>query len=178
MDAKEFNRQIDSILAPILTNAGFMKDKSDFVLEDSSKQLVLLRFAGSKFASLGQFTQFMLCFRHKYLRDVWENIPESHPKEGSEYPFRIRPSDLQSDAWQHWKYQFDLNATEHDRVEFGKMSDAGTLLRKMGEAISTHGIKWSEQFTEQEALRLLSTSSSDAFIEKLWVDDYKTMLQQ
>ena len=177
MNAKEFNGQVDSVLAPILATAGFKKVKSDFVREDDSNQLVLFRFAGSKFASLLQFTQFMLCFRHKFLRDVWEKIPDSHPTEGSGYPFRIRPSDLQSGEWQNWSYQF-MKATEHDRMEYGKLSDARLLLTEMGKAVVTHGVEWSSRFTEDEALRLLLSSPTAAFVEKLWIEDYKHRLQQ
>jgi hypothetical protein len=59
MTAKEFNSQVDLVLAPILAEAGFKKVGPHFVREHDSSQLVLFRFAGSKFASLCQFTKFM-----------------------------------------------------------------------------------------------------------------------
>ncbi len=99
MNAKEFNSQVESVLAPILAEAAFKRLGTHFVREHDSSQLVLFRFAGSKFASLCQFTKFMLCFRHTFLRDVWEKIPDSHPKEATGFPFRIKPSDLSSGGW-------------------------------------------------------------------------------
>jgi hypothetical protein len=135
MNAKEFNSQVDSVLAPILAEAGFRKLGSHFVREHDSSQLVLFRFAGSQFASLCQFTKYMLCFRHTFLRDVWEKIPDSHPKEPSGFPFRIKSSDLSSGDWRHWIYQFQLSAVEHDTIDFGDLDDARQILRRMGEAV-------------------------------------------
>ncbi len=177
MNAKEFNNQVDSVLAPILAEAGFKKLGSDFVRERDSAQLVLFRFAGSKFASLCQFTKFMLCFRHTFLRDVWEKIPDSHPKEPSGFPFRIKPSDLSSGDWQHWTYQFQLNAVEHDTIDFGAFDDARQILRRMGEAVAGAGVTWASRFTVEESLRLLSSSSPPAFVERLWIEDYSGKLQ-
>lgn len=177
MNAKEFNAQIVSTLAPLLAEAGFKKVRSDFVREHDCGQLVLFRFAGSKFASLGQFTNFMLCFRHTFLRDVWGKIPESHPEEASEYPFRIKPSELVTADWKRWSYRFHLNPEEHDRIEFGNLDDARPLLKKMGEAVITSGLRWAGRFTEQESLRLLSLSSPLAFVERLWIEDYTKKLQ-
>src|SRR5262245_25238353 len=119
MNAKEFNGQVDSILAPILTAAGFKKVGSVYAQERDFGQLVLLRFGGSKYANVSQFTSFMLCFRHNFLRDVWEKVPERFPAEPSGFPFRIKPSDLVSGDWQRWRYRFHLNLQEYDTVEFG-----------------------------------------------------------
>ena len=178
MNAKDFNEQIDSVLTPILAQAGFKRVKTDFVRETEFSQLVLLRRGGSKFANICQFTRFMVCFRHRFLRDVWEQIPVTHPKEGSGYPFRIRPNDLQTGAWRRWNYCFDLNASEHDEIQYGDLDDAEQVLAPMGEAVSSFGISWASKFTLRESLHLLSTSSAGAFVEKLWIEDYKKMLQQ
>ncbi|MGB5660695.1 MAG: hypothetical protein WBO54_14535 [Thermoanaerobaculia bacterium] len=178
MNAKDFNSQVDSVLAPILSEAGFRRIRSDFVHERGSSQLVLFRFAGSKFASLGQFTNFMLCFRHTFLRDVWEKVPDSHPKEPSGFPFRVKPSALISGNWQRWSYGFHLNPEEHDTIEFGNLEDARPILKRMGEAVIDSGLAWASRFTEQESLRLLSFSSAPAFVERLWIEDYNVKLQQ
>ena len=177
MNAKEFNSQVDSVLAPILAAAGFKRLGSDFVRERDSAQLVPFRFAGSKFASLCQFTKFTLCFRHTFLRDIWEKIPNSHPEEPSGFPFRIRPSDLSTGGWQHWTYQFHLNAEENDNVEFGGLDDARLILKQMGDAVVGPGVTWASRFTVQESLRLLSSSSPPAFVERLWIEDYNGKLQ-
>jgi hypothetical protein len=178
MNAKEFNSQVDSVLAPILAEAAFKRLGAHFVREHDTSQLVLFRFAGSKFASLCQFTKFMLCFRHTFLRDVWEKIPDSHPKEVSGFPFRIKPSDLFSGNWQHWIYQFQLNAVEHDTIDFGDLDDARQILKRMGEAAIGSGLTWASRFTVEESLRLLSFSSPPAFVERLWIEDYSGNLQQ
>jgi hypothetical protein len=177
MNATEFNSQVDSVLAPMLAESGFQKLGSHFVREHDSSQLVLLRFAGSKFASLCQFTNFMLCFRHTFLRDVWEKIPDSHPKEASGFPFRIKPSDLASGDWQRWIYHFQLNAVEHDTIDFAELDDVRQILRRMGEAVAGPGVIWASRFTAEESLRLLSSSSPPAFVEKLWIQDYIRKLQ-
>jgi hypothetical protein len=177
MNAREFNSQVVSVLAPVLMEAGFKKLGAHFVREHDSSQLVVFRFAGSKFASLCQFTKVMLCFRHTFLRDVWEKIPDLHPKEPSGFPFRIKPSDLSSGDWQHWSYRFQLNAVEHDTIEFGDLDDARQILRSMGEAIVGPGVAWASQFTVEESMRLLSSSSPPAFVEGLWIEDYSGKLQ-
>jgi hypothetical protein len=177
VNAREFNSQVDSVLGPILADAAFKRVGSDFVRERDSSQLVLFRFAGSKFASLCQFTKFMLCFRHTFLRDVWEKIPEPYPKEPSGFPFRIKPSDLFSGGWQRWSYRFHLNPEEHDTIEFGKLGDARQILKRIGEAVTGSGVAWASRFTEQESLRLLSSSFPPVFVERLWIEDYSTKLQ-
>lgn len=177
MTAEEFNSQVDSVLAPILAEVGFKKVGFDFVREHDSSQLVLFRFAGSKFASLCQFTKFIICFRHTFLRDVWERIPDSLPKEPSGFPFRIKPSDLSSGGWRRWIYQFQLNALEHDTIDFGDLNDARQILRLMAEAVAGPGLTWASQFTVEASLRLLSSSSAPAFVERLWIEDYTGKLQ-
>lgn len=178
MNAKEFNSQVESVMAPILAEAAFKRLGPHFVRERDSAQLVLFRFAGSKFASLGGFTNFMLCFRHTFLRDVWDKIPDPHPKEASGFPFRIKPSDLSSGDWQHWAYQFQLNAVEHDTIAFTDLDDARQILKRMGHAVIGPGVTWASRFTVEESLRLLLSSSPPAFVESLWIDDYRDKLQQ
>ena len=178
MNAKEFNSQIDSVLAPRLAEAGFKRMKSDFVREHGTSQMILFRFGGSKFANLCQFTSFMLCFRHTFLRDVWETVPKSHPKELSGYPFRIKPSDLVTGDWQRWSYRFHLNPQEYDTIEFGKLDDARPILKRMGDAVVISGVAWAGMFTEEEAVRLLSSSSPLAFVERLWIEDYGKKLRR
>ena len=172
MTAEEFNTQVDGTLSPILEGSGFIKYKSSFIRTKGNNQLVLLRFS-TKYSSIQQSTNFMLCFRHTFLRDVWEKIPEPIPKENSGFPFFIKPSELESKTWQKWKYQFELNITEYDTIKFGEIIDAQSILRNMGEAVCENGIKWAGQFSEGTALKLLTQSKSPMFVENLWIEDYQ-----
>jgi hypothetical protein len=42
----------------------------------------------------------------------------------------------------------------------------------MGKIIATEGIEWATIFTEDIALGLLTEHGSNAWCEKLWIDDY------
>ena len=173
MRAKELNIQIKAVLDPILSLAGFRQEGSFFVRESGDTQLVLIRYGGSSFSSLCQFTRFMLCFRHRFLRDLEEQIPLSHPLNGHAYPFKIRPSDLGRIRVSRWKYRFELNPQSYDEVEYGSMDDAGPMLHKMGTLIATKGVEWADSLTIEKATRLLERSDGDAWCERLWLEDYR-----
>jgi hypothetical protein len=171
MRAQEFNEQVKAVLEPRLAAAGFQRVASDFVREHGDAQLVLLRFGGSKFASLCQFTRFMLCFRHAFLHDLDEVVPSPHPKNGHAYPFKVKPSDLATIP--HWHYRFELNPQAYDEIDYGQSQDAKPILRQMGELVATKGIEWGEGFSIERATHLLEHSGSGAWCERLWLDDYR-----
>jgi hypothetical protein len=177
MHAQEFNEQVKAIMAPMLSAVGFKQVGTDFVRENDDIQLVLLRFGGSKFASLSQFTRFMLCFRHVFLRDLDEVVPQSHPKNGHAYPFKVRPSDLEGILISEWRYQFELNPTCYDEIEYGGTKNVEPILRKMGELIATKGIEWANSFTAGRAMHLLEHCGSNAWCERLWINDYKNRIK-
>ena len=175
MNAAKFNAQIEETLGRLLNSAGFSASGRDYVREERDSQLVLLRFGGSKFANACQFVRFVLGFRHTFLRDVWEKVPEGLPGQISDYPFRICPSELRSEAWRRWMYKFELNA-RYDEVEYGRLDDATQLLTRMGETITTSGIEWSRQFTPSRSLEMLQHQPQRAFVERLWIEDYRARL--
>ncbi len=173
MRAQKFNEQVRDILEPALADVGFKRVGSDFVRQRNDGQLVLFRFAGSKFASLCQFTRFMLCFRHPFLRDLDQVVPASHPKDGYAYPFRIRPSDLADISVSEWFYRFELNPDDYDEIHYGEINDATPVLRRMGALVATKGVEWGDCFTFERAVDLLEQHGSDAWCEKLWIEDYR-----
>lgn len=178
MDAKAFNAQIDLTLKPKLESAGFRRIKACFIRESDHGQLVLLRFGGSKFASACQFTRFMLCFRHEFLRDVWEEVPEPMTllDQVSSYPFRIKPSELSGMAAVNWRYHFKLNPDEYDQVEYGQMATATDLLDKMADKICIHGIAWASQITPEAGCRQIVEANSGTFVDRLWIADYQNRI--
>lgn len=180
MRANEFNEQVTSTLEPALLNVGFVRKGSDFVRQREESQLVLLRFGGSKFASLRQFTRFMLCFRHTFLRDLDEAVPVSHPKNGHAYPFRIQPSSLTSLSVIDRFYQFKLNADskDYDEIEYGNLRDAKPRLQRIGDSVAAKGLEWATIFSEDFALGLLTKYGADAWCEKLWIQDYLARKQK
>jgi hypothetical protein len=173
MRAHEFNDQVTRVLGPVLADAGFKRVGSDFVRERNEAQLVLLRFGGSKFASFCQFTRFMLCFRHVFLRDMTEVVPASHPKSRGAYPFKIRPSDLGDPSVPQWSYRFELNPEGYDEIEYGQLADGASILRRMGALVATKGVEWADGFTPDRARQWLEGHGSDAWCERLWLEDYK-----
>jgi hypothetical protein len=138
-------------------------------------QLVLLRFSGSMYRSACRFTRFMLCLRHKFLRDIWGHIPDEHPKVPLSYPFRIKPSDLKTDIVQAWRYHFRLIPDEYDQIEHANMANSLEILAGMGELVAGHGIEWATRLTTREALRQLVADSSGSRVDLMWLDDYGRM---
>jgi hypothetical protein len=177
MNAATFNAQIEEALGGLLRSAGFSAAGRDYVREERDSQLVLLRFGGSKFANACQFVRFVLGFRHTFLRDVWEKVPEGLPGQMADYPFRIRPSELASEECRQWRYEFELN-TRYDEVDYGRLDDATRLLTRMGQAITTNGIEWSRQFTPARSLEILQRQPQPAFVERLWIEDYRARLAE
>src|SRR5690349_8922577 len=107
MYAREFNQQVDSVLWPLLESACFKKVRSCFVRQREDGQLVLFRFGG-KYSGLGQFTNYMLCFRHTFLRDLFEKVPIRLPSNGTDFPFRLQPTTLRNLRIDTWRYSFRL----------------------------------------------------------------------
>lgn len=175
MDAKEFNAQVDSILKPKLVHAGFRKIKACFIRQNDLGQLVLMRYGGSKFSSACQFTRFMLCFRHNFLRDVWETVPDSMTilDQVSSYPFRIKPSELSATLAINWRYHFKLNPDEYDQVEYGQMTNAADCLDQMADRVCTHGLAWAAKITPETGLRQIMEDNSGTFIDRVWIADYQ-----
>ncbi len=175
MYARDFNAKVVSVLWPIVEPAGFKKLQSCFVWERGEGQLVLFRFGG-KFSSLCQFTRFMLCFRHTFLRDLFEKVPTRLPSNGHDFPFRLQPTSLRDLRIDLWTYSFRLNEDRFDSIEFGQMSDCRPILREIGELVANKGVLWAERLTEKEALRQLTTYGQRVFCERLWIEDYEKRL--
>jgi hypothetical protein len=175
MDAKAFNAQVDLILRPKMERSGFRMIKACFIRQDDFGQLVLLRYGGSKYSSACQFTRFMLCFRHSFLRDVWENLPAPMTilDQVSSYPFRIKPSDLSAPTALDWRYHFKLNPDEYDQVDYGQMATAEGLLDEMADNVRTHGLAWASRLTPETGLLKIVAENSGAFVDRLWIADYQ-----
>ena len=175
MYARDFNKQVESVLWPMLEPAGFTKVQSCFVRERDHGQLVLFRFGG-KFSSLCQFTRFMLCFRHTFLRDLFEKVPTRLLSNGHDFPFRLQPTSLRDLRIDSWTYSFQLNDDRFDSIEFGQMSDCRQILREIGELVVGTGVRWAQRLTPQEAFRQLTTYGQRVFCEQLWIEDYEKWL--
>jgi len=175
MYAREFNQQVDSVLWPLLEPAGFKRVQNCFVRERDDGQLVLFRFGG-KYSGFCQFTRFMLCFRHTFLRDLFERVPTKLPSSGKDFPFRLQPTTLRDLRIDTWTYSFQLNEDRFDSIEFGQMSDCRQVLRQIGELVITKGIPWADRLTPREALRQLTTFGQRVFCERIWIQDYETRL--
>ncbi|HMS39685.1 MAG TPA: hypothetical protein PKE69_05620 [Pyrinomonadaceae bacterium] len=177
MNAEKFKEQIDTNLYSLIKKVDFERVGNSFVREDNTSQLILLRFNGSKFASLNQFTRVTLCFRHKFLRDIWEKFPTSHPREISSYPFRIKPTELGKIDVGKWKYNFELNCNEYDEIRYGESDNVSELLKEIGTLTITNGIRWAETLTPKQSLIHLEKNSSGTFVDKMWIEDYQNYLK-
>ncbi len=177
MNAEKFKEQIDKNLYALIKKSGFERVGNSFVREDNISQLIILRFNGSKFASLNQFTRFTLCFRHKFLRDIWEKFPPSPPREISSYPFRVKPSELGKIDIDKWKYNFELNCNEYDEIRYGESDNVSGFLKEIGTFTITNGIRWAETLTPKQSLILLEKDNSGSFVDKMWIEDYQNYLK-
>lgn len=177
MNAAKLKEQIDKHLYFLIKEVGFERVGNSFVREDNISQLILFRFNGSKFAPLNQFTRFTFCFRHKFLRDIWEKFPIFPPREISSYPFRIKPSELGKIDIDKWKYNFELNCNEYDEISYGEFDDVSEFLTEIGALIITNGIKWAETLTPKKCLSHLKKNNSGTFVDKMWIEDYQNYLK-
>jgi len=172
MKVIEFNNEIKKYLWPCLQNLDFVQYESSFVYSNDINQFVLLRI-NDKYSGLCQYTDFSVCFRHNFLRDVWEKVPNNIPKERSSFPFRVKPSLLS----EKWSYRFVLNPDESDRFEYGKLNSLENSLMSVAENVKNNFSKWMLQFSPQNSLRLIQQHGSNSFIEQLWTQDYERYLK-
>ena len=178
MDAAEFNQQYAEVVTKPLVKLGFQLRGQSLFRMESQAVLALLRFQ-RKSSGFLRMTHFVVPVRHTFLRTLEKEPAKPFLTEPSEYPFKLRVSDLSREMLRTWHYQpSNLGHWKYDSIHFGDLTDACETLSELRDRITQFGIVWMEHLTPAEALSQIRRHGEDAYCEKIWIEDYETVLSQ
>ena len=121
----------------------------------------------------------ILCFRHIFLRTCEEVVPRGFVSEVSDYPYKLRLPDFASDAEPRYTPQ-NLGHWAYDRFEFDGVPTAKLRerLRALYSTILNRAVPWARGMSPQLAFADIRQFGEDAWIERIWSQDYSKHLSQ
>ncbi len=172
MDKSEFDSAFRALVADRLAPHGFGLKGEALYLRDTEKTIALMRLGG-RMAEPGSAAH-LLCFRHNMLRDKWEKPLARTSVDVADYPFKFRPSDLVSTPEAKWTYRSQILHFDYDRLHWAGQPQPAVIqqLEQLGALIETRFLPWADAMTPRRAAELISKHSENAWIERLWLEDY------
>jgi hypothetical protein len=120
-----------------------------------------------------------VCVRHTFLRTLEKEPAKPFLTNPSEYPFKLRVSDLSRESLSTWHYQpCNLGHWKYDTVHFGDLTDASAILSHMRDNIAEFGLAWMEHLSPAEALTQVKRYGEGAYCERIWMEDYEAVLNR
>lgn len=178
MDAKEFNLLYDELVFKKLDSIGFVKEGNSLFLNINGCYVALIRnsFRGTRVARL------ILCLRHSFTRDLFDNTNNLFATNPNDYPFKIKPTDLLKENLKNWHYKtwyinsdtdYDLIHYGADFQTYGEISRTEAKLADISNNIYSNVLNWVQILTPQESLKQLQKYNQGDRVEFDWIDDYK-----
>jgi hypothetical protein len=176
MNRAEFNAAFESEFLNQLKPAGFAVSGKHVFYRDEVNMTSLIRLGG-KYALLPSVT-WVLCFRHTFLRN---NKDVQIPKgvgDVFDYPFKFCPEALIRIPSSKWSYMpRNLN---YDREEFAFEKESNVQvakrLNKLADFLVSEFLPWTRTMTPDRARKEIIQHGEQAWIEKIWLEDYDNFL--
>lgn len=174
MDKTGFERLFHDRLGERLAPLGFVIRGQQLFLRDDLKTITLIRLGGRN-ARPGEIAH-VLCFRHSFLRDMKEIVPAAASTEPHAYPYKFRPSDIQTNqplAYSPQNLQF-----EKDRYAFTLRDEAtvASWVEALSDMIEGTFVPWATSLSPEAAMEEIIARGNGDWCERLWVDDYRAWL--
>jgi len=140
-----------------LVNLGFKESGKSLFIEQNESVLALVRLGG-RMARPGAICH-TFCFRHKFLRNLKEEIPKKFEREVFAYPIKSKPSKLSAIGKTAWHYTPLNRNYPREYVDFAKSKKSKIIseLQKLHELM----------------LQSIREGGGGAWVENLWLEDYE-----
>ncbi|MGG1515693.1 hypothetical protein ABE504_09795 [Paenibacillus oryzisoli] len=183
MEASIFNPIFNEVVTKKLQEYGYL-----------SKGQCLYKTKGETVAALlrrtyrgDQGTNFIFCIRHRFVRDLKDlQTKNIYLKDAIDYPFRIamvnfKEEDLFGITYEPINY---LRPSEigYEGIYYGDIpiEDTDKIVEKLNRLtnnIINYEGKIINLLTPQRCQDLIEKKSTGAFIERMWIEDYKNFLE-
>jgi hypothetical protein len=182
MNAAQFNGIYESAVVAPLTARGFVRRRRSLFYSANNAVLALLRFE-TKAGGLLQATNFIVCIRHTFLRELSsETVPEPLVEGIDNFPVKERPSTLSPALVQSWRYRpinLGVRSDDYDTLEYGRTNDLEEThgrLTGLSRNVLAGGMALLERLSADELVRQLKEHGENAWCERLWIEDYERFL--
>jgi hypothetical protein len=174
MDALEFNYLYDEKVTSKLIQLGFTNKGHLLFLITDEGILALIR---SSYRGL-RLARFMLCFRHKFVKDLDGKEDNYYSINPNDYPFKELPKELLHLNLSKWHYEpryvgmgYYYQELNYDIANYGEIE---TELNSIYLAVSQYGIAWMNMLSPEKALKQLKKYNQKAVTEVDWINDYNS----
>jgi hypothetical protein len=165
MQPTEFDECFGSLVAQPLVARGFVSKGKSFRLTESDGMISFIRLGGRMATMHG--ASWVLCFRHCCLRELFKF-------DVFDYPYKFKPSELQT-GQADLRYYPRIGHYDYDQFRYGGMKPkAGAAkLIEITQLILGEFVPWAASLTPERACAEIQRYGSNAWCEKLWIEDYQ-----
>ena len=172
MTAAEFNERFESEVVVPLAEAGFQSRGKTLYWKDDQRCLSLIRLGGRM--QRPDAITHVAAFRHNFLRDLNERIPNPITTEVFAYPFKFLPLEVSAIP----EYTPMNLSFEKEVIGFGDSpSDVERHLVSLRTQMIHNHLPSAKKLSPERALDQIRRSGEDAWIESIWIEDYERHLE-
>lgn len=172
MTTEEFNALFESEVVVPLSEAGFKTRGKTLYWSDEERCLSLIRMEG-RMQRPGAITH-IACFRHNFLRDLNEAVPSAASTEVFAYPFKFLPLEASAIPEYHpMNLSFETESIDYSGSPSAVLDRLVSLRIQM---VHNH-LPSAMKLSPPRALDQIRQNGEDAWIEKLWIEDYERHLE-
>jgi hypothetical protein len=176
MNRAEFNSVFKSEFLNRLKPAGFAVSGKNVFLRDGVNMTALIRMGG-KYAWLPSIS-WVLCFRHTFLRNNKDTQIPKGIGDVFDYPFKFCPEALMRISSSKWNYTPQNLNYGREEFDYEKESSlqVSRRLNKLADFLVSEFVPWTRSMTPDRAQKEILQHGEQAWIEKIWLEDYANFL--
>ena len=171
MDKQSFESKFESIITKPLLEKGFRESGKSLFMVDGQNAFSLIRLGG-RMASSGCVSH-ILCFRHSFLPNIDDVVPDGFEKEVFSYPIKLKPQKIKGILGAKIKYTPSNLNFDYERFEFENKSEIE--VKKYLDAVVKSIellISWAKKHPATFLASQIENNGEAAWIEKLWLAAY------
>ncbi|MCZ8523809.1 MULTISPECIES: hypothetical protein [Paenibacillus] len=182
MNAADFNRLYEDIVIKKLQEQGYATKGQSLFFQKETTVAALLRstFRGE------QGSDIVFCIRHAFLREHLKLTNGSYPMDAIDYPFRFsiksfKQEDLFKVTYTPINYLRPRSQIPYESIYYGDtaVEDSKGLTNQLNE-IADNVVKFGPLImnilSPKKAFDCIARNNKDAWIEKIWLEDYSNKL--
>jgi hypothetical protein len=169
----------DVVFRPAVASGFRFVGKGQTIAHDAGAFTAALIRLGGRFARPGSIAH-VFCGRHRFLRELTNLEVPRDTTEVFDHPYKFVPSELKGRPITSWRYIARNLSYEYDRIEFDKPEPE--FVRSELEELQGWLIgpvrQWAATLTPEKAAHELHTNGTNAWCERVWLDDYAEHVAQ
>ncbi len=172
MEKSQFDELFDT---EVVQKSEFQSSGKSIYYKNETHTVSLIRLGG-RMSVLGGVSH-LLCCRHSFLRNLDEKIPDKFEAEVFAYPIKVKPSNVKKGFF-GVSLNYEPQNLNHDYETFIYADKSDEEVREYLAKILNSLTVVKYWFINQPYSKLasqISTNGTNAWIEKLWIEDYERM---